>query len=52
MTHEELIAVARTYAEHFGKRGAFSISADAFTEARVVETALVYLGSKRSRRLR
>jgi len=47
MTHEELITKARSYAERFGKRGAFSVSADVFDGARVVETVLVYLGSQK-----
>jgi hypothetical protein len=46
MTHEELIAKARTHLKPFDRRKSFPVSSDSFTEARVVETALVYLGNK------
>jgi hypothetical protein len=47
MTHDELIARARTYAASFGKRGAFRVPAEVFDVARLVETVLVYLGNKK-----
>lgn len=46
MTHEELIAKARTHLKPLDRRKSFPVSSDSFTEARVVETALVYLGNK------
>jgi hypothetical protein len=46
MTHEELIEKARMHMKPFDRRKSFGASSDAFTQARVVETALVYLGSQ------
>jgi hypothetical protein len=47
MTQDELIAKARSYAERFGKSGAFTVPAEVFDQAHVVETVLVYLGSQK-----
>jgi hypothetical protein len=46
MTHEELIAKARAHMKPFDRRNSFGVSADVFNQARVVETAVVYLGSQ------
>jgi hypothetical protein len=46
MTHEELIAKARAHMEPFDRRKWFGANSDVFTDARVVETALVYLGNQ------
>jgi hypothetical protein len=47
MTHDELIAKAREHVKKFDRRNAFGVSSEVFTEARVVEAALVYLGSQK-----
>ena len=46
MTHEELIAKARTHLKPFDQRKSFPINSDSLTEAHVVETALVHFGNK------
>ena len=46
MTHEELIAKARAHMKPFDRRKSFGATSDVFTEGRVVEAALVYLGSQ------
>ena len=46
MTQEALIAKARAHMKPFDRRNSFGVSSDAFTEARVRETALVTLGSR------
>jgi hypothetical protein len=46
MTHEELIAKARAHMKPFDHRKSFGVTSDVFNQARVVETALVYLGSQ------
>ena len=46
MTHEELIAKARAHMKPFDRRKSFGVTSDVFNQARVVETALVYLGSQ------
>ena len=45
MTHEELIAKARAHMKPID-RHSLGVTSDVFTEARVVEAALVYLGSQ------
>ena len=46
MTHEELITKARDYMKAFDRRSTFGVSSEVFSQARVVETALVYLGRR------
>jgi hypothetical protein len=47
MTHEELIVKARAHMKRFEGRKPFNVTSDVFTEGRVVEAALVYLGSQK-----
>ena len=46
MTHEELIAKSRESLKLFDRQLSAGVSSDDFTEARVVETALVYFSRK------
>ncbi len=46
MTHDELIDKAREHMKPFDRRNSFGVSSEVFSQGRVVEAALVYLGSQ------